>query len=175
MTESLANWYFFHTLPSKHWQYIHGRSLTKSLMGIMVIFSVLARRAECGTLPWSRLWGGDLPNGVFADKTPGLPCGKCSTTKSRLWHFPSCLPLLLWFQQRWQVFPLLRGRLFVELLFLNRTAQMFSVDTQVCATGEGNGFLFACVASANGKDTWSSSKQILRSDIIAKQIGVYQG
>lgn len=133
------------------------RSLTKSLLAIKVIFSVLARRTERGTLPWSRMWGGDLPSGVFADKNPGLPCGKCSTTKSRLWHFPSsCLPLLLWFQQGWQVFPLLRAKLFVELLFLNRTAQMSSVDTQLCAIGEGNGiitFLFACVASTNVKET----------------------
>lgn len=154
MTESLTSCYFFHTLSSKHWQYIHGRSLTKSLLGIKVICSVLARRAERGALPWSRQWGGDLPKGVSCRQAPGLHHGKCSTTKSRLWHFPSCLPLLLWFQQRWQVFPLLRGRLFVELLFLKRTAQMSSVGTQGCATGEGGGnitFLFVCMVSTSVK------------------------
>lgn len=76
------------------------------------------------TVGWgSAQWG-------LADKSPRLLSGKCSTARNRLWNFPSCLPLLLWFQQRWQVFPVFRARLFVELLF-NRTAQMLPVDTSV--------------------------------------------
>ena len=61
MTESSPRRYFFHILSSKHSQYICDRSLAKSLLGIEVIFSGLARRAQRGASPRSGAWGGDLP------------------------------------------------------------------------------------------------------------------
>lgn len=54
---------------------------------------------------------------------------------------------------------------------------MSSVDTQMCDTGEGNRnitFLFPRVSSIRVKETQSSSKRILKSDVIAKQFGIYQ-